>query len=63
LRTLSPNFALTPKLQHYRAMSFGDYVRQIIYALKVMVPADLNARDLEAGISLLCPHYQFWCRR
>jgi cellulose synthase/poly-beta-1,6-N-acetylglucosamine synthase-like glycosyltransferase len=46
------------------AMSFGDYVRQIIYALKVLVPADLNARDLEAaGISLLCPHYQFWCRR
>jgi GT2 family glycosyltransferase len=44
-------------------MSFRDYVRQIVYTLKVMVPADLKARDLKAaGISLLCPHYQFWWR-
>ena len=45
-------------------MSIRDYVRQIDYALRIMVFADLRARDLKAaGISLLCPHYQFWCRR
>jgi GT2 family glycosyltransferase len=44
-------------------MSIRDYVRQINYTLKVMVSADLRARDLKAaGISLLCPHYQFWWR-
>jgi GT2 family glycosyltransferase len=44
-------------------MSIRDYVRQINYTLKVMVTADLRARDLKAaGISLLCPHYQFWWR-
>ena len=45
-------------------MSIRDYVRQINYALKIMVSADLRARDLKsAGISFLCPHYQFWWRR
>jgi cellulose synthase/poly-beta-1,6-N-acetylglucosamine synthase-like glycosyltransferase len=44
-------------------MSIRDYLRQINYAVKVMVSADLRARDLKAaGISLLCPHYQFWWR-
>jgi glycosyltransferase involved in cell wall biosynthesis len=45
-------------------MSTRDYARQIAYTLKVMVRADLKQRDLVcAGISLLCPHYQFWFRR
>ena len=45
-------------------MSIRDYLRQINYTLKIMVSADLRAGDLQAaGISLLCPHYQFWCRR
>jgi glycosyltransferase involved in cell wall biosynthesis len=45
-------------------ISIRDYARQVNYALKVMVSADLRARDLKAaGISLLCPHYQFWWRR
>ena len=44
-------------------MNIRDYLRQINYAIKVMVAADLRARDLTAaGISLLCPHYQFWWR-
>ena len=44
-------------------MGIRDYLRQINYTLKIMVPADLRARDLKAaGISLLCPHYQFWWR-
>jgi hypothetical protein len=44
-------------------MSIRDYLRQVNYALKVMVSADLRAGDLKAaGISLLCPHYQFWWR-
>jgi GT2 family glycosyltransferase len=39
------------------------YVRQINYSIKVMVAADLRARDIpSAFISLLCPHYQFWTR-
>jgi glycosyltransferase involved in cell wall biosynthesis len=45
-------------------MGAWDYLRQINYALKVMVAADLNAGDIAAAcISLLCPHYQFWTRR
>ncbi len=47
-----------------RGMGVRDYLRQINYALKVMVAADLRAKDfLGAGISLLSPHYQFWIRR
>jgi GT2 family glycosyltransferase len=42
-------------------MGVRDYLKQINYALKVMVAADLRARDfLGACISLLSPHYQFW---
>jgi len=45
-------------------MGIQDYLRQINYALKVMTAADLKAGDIPAaGISLLCPHYQFWTRR
>jgi len=45
-------------------MGVRDYLKQINYALKVMVAADLRARDfLGACISLLSPHYQFWTRR
>ena len=40
-----------------------DYLRQVNYSMKVMVPADLKAGDIaSAFISLLCPHYQFWTR-
>ena len=45
-------------------MGVRDYLRQINYALKVMVAADLRAKDFPgACISLLSPHYQFWKRR
>src|SRR5271165_688023 len=45
-------------------MGMRDYLRQVNYALKVMVAADLKAGDIPAAcISLLCPHYQFWTRR
>jgi glycosyltransferase involved in cell wall biosynthesis len=45
-------------------MRFRDYLRQINYARKVMVAADLRAKDFPgAFISLLSPHYQFWTRR
>ena len=45
-------------------MGIRDYLRQVNYALKVMVAADLEARNVVAAcISLLCPHYQFWTRR
>jgi glycosyltransferase involved in cell wall biosynthesis len=45
-------------------MGLRDYLRQMNYAFKVMVPADLRAKDLPgAFISLLSPHYQFWTRR
>jgi biofilm PGA synthesis N-glycosyltransferase PgaC len=45
-------------------MSLHNYMRQISYALKVMVPIDIKAKDpLAAVISLLAPHYQFcWSR-
>lgn len=45
-------------------MGLRNYMRQISYALKVMVPIDLKAKDpLAAVISLLVPHYQFcWSR-
>ena len=45
-------------------MGIRDYLRQINYALKVMVAADLKAKDAGAAcLSLLCPHYQYWTRR
>jgi GT2 family glycosyltransferase len=45
-------------------MGIWDYLRQINYALKVLVAADLKAGDFPAAfISMLCPHYQFWTRR
>ena len=44
-----------------RRMTVQGYLRQLNYALKVMVEKDLRARDpLGACISLLAPHYQFW---
>jgi glycosyltransferase involved in cell wall biosynthesis len=47
-----------------RGMGVRDYLRQINYVLKVMVAADLRAKDFPgACISLLSPHYQFWTRR
>jgi glycosyltransferase involved in cell wall biosynthesis len=43
-----------------KRMSAFGYLRQLNYALKVMVAKDLKARDpLAAGISLLAPHYQY----
>jgi glycosyltransferase involved in cell wall biosynthesis len=42
-------------------MSALAYLRQLNYAVKVMVVKDLKARDpLGACISLLAPHFQFW---
>jgi glycosyltransferase involved in cell wall biosynthesis len=42
-------------------MGVWDYLRQIDYTVKVMVPADLRAKDFPAAcISLLSPHHQFW---
>ncbi len=42
-------------------MSSRGYLRQISYALKVMVVADLQAGDpASALISFYSPHYQFW---
>jgi len=42
-------------------MGFVDYLRQIVYSIKVMARADLRAGDpLAACISLVSPHYQFW---
>jgi len=41
--------------------SFKHYVRAVWYSVKVMGVQDLNAGDVgSVGISLLCPHYQFW---
>jgi glycosyltransferase involved in cell wall biosynthesis len=37
------------------------YLKNIKYSLTVMARQDLREKDLaSAGISLLCPHYQFW---
>jgi Glycosyltransferases, probably involved in cell wall biogenesis len=45
-------------------MGVRDYLRQINYTVKVMVTADLRAKDFPAAcISLLSPHYQFWKSR
>jgi glycosyltransferase involved in cell wall biosynthesis len=42
-------------------MRVWDYLRQIGYALRVMVRKDLQANDpIGACISLLTPHCQFW---
>ena len=42
-------------------MSIADYLRQIGYALKVMVREDLRRGDpLCALFSFLSPHFQFW---
>jgi glycosyltransferase involved in cell wall biosynthesis len=42
-------------------MSALGYLRQMIYAMKVMAVKDLKAGDpLGACISLLAPHFQFW---
>jgi glycosyltransferase involved in cell wall biosynthesis len=42
-------------------MTFGGYLRQLSYSLKVMVAKDIKEKDpLAACISLLAPHYQFW---
>ncbi|MBV9390893.1 MAG: hypothetical protein JOY96_03270 [Verrucomicrobia bacterium] len=43
--------------------TLAHYVRQIIYAMRVMALLDLRARDLKAAaISLLCAQDQFWSR-
>lgn len=45
-------------------MSIPDYLRQIVFSIKVMAREDLGAHDpLAALISLLSPHYQFWAPR
>ena len=42
-------------------VSLRGYLRDVVYSLKAMVWPDLQERDiLRAGISLACPHYQFW---
>jgi cellulose synthase/poly-beta-1,6-N-acetylglucosamine synthase-like glycosyltransferase len=42
-------------------MTLRNYLRQVSYAVKVMVPMDLKVKDpLGAVISILTPHYQFW---
>jgi glycosyltransferase involved in cell wall biosynthesis len=47
-----------------KKMGVRDYLRQVNYTVKVMVVADLRARDFPAAcISLLSPHYQFWRSR
>jgi GT2 family glycosyltransferase len=47
-----------------KRMSVYDYLRQVNYTVKVMVAADLRAKDFPAAcISLLSPHYQFWKSR
>jgi glycosyltransferase involved in cell wall biosynthesis len=44
-----------------KRMSALGYLRQLNYALKVMVAKDLKAGDpLGACFSLLAPHYQYW---
>lgn len=44
--------------------SWGGYWKNIGYAVKVAAVADLRAKDpAAAGISLICPHYQFWRSR
>jgi len=44
-----------------KRMTARDYARQIWYAARVMVRADLRAGDPAAAlISLLAPHFQFW---
>jgi glycosyltransferase involved in cell wall biosynthesis len=45
-------------------MGVRDYLGQLNYTVKVMVAADLRAKDFPAAcISLLSPHYQFWKSR
>lgn len=42
-------------------VTFGSYVKQVIFSLKVMVSADIKARDpMSIPITLALPHYQFW---
>ncbi|MGB8355039.1 MAG: glycosyltransferase [Chthoniobacteraceae bacterium] len=42
-------------------MSAWNYLRQILFSIKVMARDDLRAGDPAAAlISLLSPHYQFW---
>ena len=46
-----------------RSDKFGvcDYLRQIVFSVKVMAPEDLRANDSPAVfLSLLSPHYQLW---
>ena len=42
-------------------VSWRQYLKQIVYAAKVMAVQDLRERDVWAvPISLFSPHYQFW---
>lgn len=44
-----------------RPVSADDYVRQVVYSIKVMAASDLSAGDpASALISLICPHYLAW---
>lgn len=46
------------------SVTWSGYGRNLAYAAKSMVPADLRAGDVGgAAISLICPHYQFWKSR
>lgn len=46
------------------AVSWRGYRKTIAYSLKSMVADDLRAGDWSsAGISVVCPHYQFWKSR
>ena len=43
------------------AVTWRNYAKNIVYSLKCMVPDDVRGGDgVSAGISLVCPHYQFW---
>ena len=43
------------------AISLKNYIKQIVYSLKVMVPQDLSEADfLSVPISLIVPHVQLW---
>ena len=42
-------------------ISITSYLRGIVYSLKVLAFRDLLSGDLASiGLSILCPHYQFW---
>jgi cellulose synthase/poly-beta-1,6-N-acetylglucosamine synthase-like glycosyltransferase len=65
--TTAVNNSLREVLERYarwntrERMKLKSYLRQVSYALKVMVAKDLREKDFSSAcISLLAPHYQFW---